>query len=96
MLHENYDSFTVENDICLLELESAATMSDTVATIALPSNHEEYEAGTMCTVTGWGAVSEGGHLANKLQKVDQFIFDVILKTEHDSPSAFMLTFFIFC
>jgi len=70
VLHENYDSFTVENDICLLELESAATMSDTVATIALPSNHEEYEAGTMCTVTGWGAVSEGGHLANKLQKVE--------------------------
>ena len=47
----------------------------------------------MCTVTGWGAVSEGGHLANKLQKVDQFIFDVILKTEHDSPSALYEYFF---
>jgi|ERR1711915_193623 len=68
--HEMYDDYTLENDICLLELESPATMSDTVGTIALPSDQEDYEAGTMCTVTGWGAVSEGGHLANKLQKVD--------------------------
>jgi len=83
VMHQNYDSFTVENDICLLELETPATMTDTVATIGLPSNHEEYDAGTVCTVTGWGAVSEGGHLANKLQKVE-----VPVVSDEDCRSAY--------
>ena len=69
MLHESYDGFTLENDICMLELASPATMSDTIATIDLPVDMEEYEEGATCIVTGWGAVSEGGHLAEKLQKV---------------------------
>merc|ERR1719474_2223175 len=51
ILHEDYDSWTINNDI------------------SLPEEMEEYEAGTECQVTGWGTTSEGGHLANKLQKV---------------------------
>merc|ERR1712098_410095 len=31
---------------------------------------EEYDAGTMCTVTGWGTTTEGGSLGRVLQKVD--------------------------
>jgi len=70
ILHENYDSYTVENDICLLELGEKVTMGEHVGLIALPDPMEEYEAGTMCTVTGWGALSEGGSLGDTLQKVD--------------------------
>jgi len=69
-LHESYDSFTIENDICLLELASAVTFNSHVATIAFPANMEEYPGGTMCTVTGWGTTTEGGSLAQVLQKVD--------------------------
>ena len=69
-MHENYDSYTVENDICLLELGEKVTMGEHVGIIALPDPMEEYEAGTMCTVTGWGALSEGGSLGDTLQKVD--------------------------
>jgi len=68
--HEDYDSWTINNDICLLELESAATMGSHVSTISLPMANQEYDAGTMCTVTGWGTTSEGGSLARTLQKVD--------------------------
>merc|ERR1712141_898166 len=64
------DDWNVENDICLLQLESSATMGSHVGTISLPSQNEEYAAGTMCTVTGWGTTSEGGSLARVLQKVD--------------------------
>jgi len=67
--HEDYDSWTINNDICLLELESSVTMGSHVAAIPLPSANEEYSEGTMCTVTGWGTTSEGGSLANTLQKV---------------------------
>merc|ERR550519_2058959 len=70
IMHEDYDSWNINNDICLLELESSITMGSHVATIALPSSNEEYSEGTMCTVTGWGTTSEGGSLANTLQKVE--------------------------
>merc|ERR1711964_209666 len=43
MLHEQYDSWTITNDICLLELESSADFSSSVIDkIMLPSDGEEY------------------------------------------------------
>merc|ERR1712215_436415 len=70
MLHEDYDSWTIENDICLLELESQADFSSSViGSISLPSSMEEYPAGTDCTVSGWGTTSEGGSLGKTLMKV---------------------------
>ena len=66
MLHEQYDSWTITNDICLLELESSADFSSSVIDkIMLPSDGEEYTAGTTCTVSGWGTTSEGGSLAKE-------------------------------
>merc|ERR1712096_489020 len=71
MLHEDYDSWTINNDICLLELESAADFgSSVIGAIGLPADGEEYSAGTICTVSGWGTTSEGGSLAQVLMKVD--------------------------
>merc|ERR1712142_20373 len=69
-LHEDYDSWTIENDICLLELEGQADFSSSViGSISLPSSMEEYPAGTQCTVSGWGTTSEGGSLGKTLMKV---------------------------
>merc|ERR1712127_953153 len=45
-------------------------MGSHVATIGFPRAGAEYDEGTMCTVTGWGTTSEGGNLANTLQKVE--------------------------
>ena len=53
MNHENYDSWTIENDICMLELaEDADFSSDVIGAIDIPSDGLEYDAGTMCTVSG--------------------------------------------
>merc|ERR1712241_1137078 len=69
--HEDYDSWTIENDICMLWLADSADLSSSVIdTIGIPSSGQEYEAGTMCTVSGWGTTSEGGSLARTLMKVD--------------------------
>merc|ERR1712042_419449 len=57
ILHEDYDSWTITNDICLLKLEHEATLGEHVKTIGLPEHLEEYEAGTVCRVTGWGTTS---------------------------------------
>merc|ERR1712168_1389571 len=54
ILHEDYDSWTITNDIRLLKLEHEATMGEHVKTIGLPEHLEEYDAGTVCRVTGWG------------------------------------------
>merc|ERR1712083_761866 len=59
----------IENDICLLELETPATLGSNVAAISLPYKNEEYDEGTNCIVSGWGTTSEGGSLASVLQKV---------------------------
>jgi len=71
ILHENYDSWTTSNDICILEMGGSADLSSQyVDTIAMPEAGEEYAAGTICTVTGWGTTTEGGSLGRVLQKVD--------------------------
>ena len=69
--HEDYDSWTITNDICMLQLDGSADLdSPVIDIIALPpSPCPEYPPGTMCTVSGWGTTSEGGSLARQLMKV---------------------------
>merc|ERR1712019_54976 len=69
--HENYDSWTIENDICMLDLEEDADFSaSNIGSINIPSDGQEYPDGHICTVSGWGTTSEGGSLARTLMKVD--------------------------
>jgi len=69
--HENYDSWTIENDICMLDLEDSADFSaSNIGSINIPSDGQEYPSGHICTVSGWGTTSEGGSLARQLMKVD--------------------------
>ena len=70
-LHPQYDSWTITNDICILDLEEAADFSSSmIGPISIPYDGEEYSSGTMCTVSGWGTTSSGGSLASVLMKVD--------------------------
>lgn len=69
-MHPDYDSWTITNDICLLHLTKPLEFNDHVNKIALPVAGKEEEAGSVCTVSGWGTTSEGGHLASVLMKVD--------------------------
>jgi len=71
VLHEDYDDWTISNDICILHMAGSADLtSQYIDTIALPASGEEYDAGATCTVTGWGTTTEGGSLGQVLQKVD--------------------------
>ena len=75
-MHPDYDDWNVYNDICLLQLEKSASMGSHVGTISLPYANKEYDAGTMCTVTGWGTTSSGGNLARVLQKVGILVSEI--------------------
>ena len=65
----------MENDICILDLAEEADLSDpTIGTISLPQEGEETRPGTVCWVSGWVTVSEGGSFPRVLMKVDVTIF----------------------
>ncbi|XP_068237777.1 trypsin-1-like [Palaemon carinicauda] len=70
IIHENYDTFTMENDISLIKLSKPLVMNEMVKAIELPAQLELVEAGTLCTTTGWGDTEEGGSSPDKLRKVD--------------------------
>merc|ERR1719180_374157 len=71
VLNENYDSWTISNDICILNLESEATIGPNVGTIPLPESGEEYEEGTECQVAGWGDTGNG--MASVTQKANMTV-----------------------
>jgi len=60
--HPQYDPVSSDNDIALLRLATAAMLTERVQTVSLISMGDEGLAapGTLATVTGWGALMEGG------------------------------------
>ncbi|XP_069390707.1 ST14 transmembrane serine protease matriptase a [Paralichthys olivaceus] len=66
--HPNYNEFTFDNDIALMELDSPVTLSDYIRPICLPSPQHDFPTGNTVWITGWGATREGGFAAPVLQK----------------------------
>ncbi|KAM4566808.1 ST14 transmembrane serine protease matriptase a [Odontesthes bonariensis] len=66
--HPNYNSFTFDNDIALMELDSPVAYSDHIRPICLPSSQHDFPASETVWITGWGATREGGNAATALQK----------------------------
>ncbi|GAA6235702.1 suppressor of tumorigenicity 14 protein [Lates japonicus] len=66
--HPNYNSYTFDNDIALMELESPVPYSDHIRPICLPASQHDFPTGNTVWITGWGATREGGFAAQVLQK----------------------------
>ncbi|XP_039987606.1 ST14 transmembrane serine protease matriptase a [Xiphias gladius] len=66
--HPNYNTFTYDNDIALMELDSPVTYSDYIKPVCLPSPQHDFPTGNTVWITGWGATREGGFAATVLQK----------------------------
>ncbi|KAM4636189.1 trypsin [Discoglossus pictus] len=66
--HSGYNSRTLDNDIMLIKLSSAATLNSYVKAVALPSGCSA--AGTSCLISGWGnTLSSGTNYPDLLQCV---------------------------
>lgn len=65
--HENYNSFTITNDISLLQVSKPFTFNQFVQPIALPK--AGHAASGSCVVSGWGTTTEGGSSPDILMKV---------------------------
>merc|ERR1712223_412182 len=68
-LHENYNSFNIQNDICTLVLQTKVTLGPNVGIIPLPKPGEEYAEGTECQAAGWG-ITSNGEMARVTQKAN--------------------------
>ncbi|KAI4880804.1 hypothetical protein NFI96_029202, partial [Prochilodus magdalenae] len=66
----NYNSFTLDSDIMLIELSQPASLNEFVQPIALPSGCPP--AGTQCLVSGWGNTMSPMVSAHKLYKFANF------------------------
>ncbi|NXQ84441.1 ST14 protein, partial [Nyctibius grandis] len=85
IVHPQYDQSISDYDIALVEMETSVFFSELVQPICLPSTSRVFVYGTVCYVTGWGAIKENkicttitsttpfvfflGHLAKTLQEV---------------------------
>ncbi|NXX52020.1 TRY1 protein, partial [Tricholaema leucomelas] len=64
--HSGYSAYTLDNDIMLIKLATAATLNRAVQTVPLPTSC--VEAGTTCLISGWGnTLSSGSSYPDNLQ-----------------------------
>ncbi|XP_041651915.1 ST14 transmembrane serine protease matriptase a [Cheilinus undulatus] len=66
--HPNYNAYTFDNDIALMELDSPINYSEHIQPICLPAAQHDFQTGSNVWITGWGATREGGFAATVLQK----------------------------
>ncbi|GAA6106579.1 ST14 transmembrane serine protease matriptase a isoform X2 [Tachysurus ichikawai] len=68
--HPNYNEFTFDYDMALMELDTPVAFKETIRPICLPSSSYVFPAGKAVWITGWGATREGGSGASLLQKAE--------------------------
>ncbi|XP_054471728.1 transmembrane protease serine 3 [Anoplopoma fimbria] len=58
--HPRYRPKGLDYDIALIKLAMSLAFNGFVEPICLPNNGEEFEEGTMCWISGWGATEDEG------------------------------------
>ncbi|KAI3356812.1 hypothetical protein L3Q82_003473 [Scortum barcoo] len=68
IVHENWDSYRILNDIALIKLSTPVTFSNSIMAACLPNSGEILPNNAPCYVTGWGRLWTGGPIADILQQ----------------------------
>uniref|UniRef100_A0A8D0EXR2 Transmembrane serine protease 6 n=1 Tax=Strix occidentalis caurina TaxID=311401 RepID=A0A8D0EXR2_STROC len=91
-LHPYYEEDSHDYDVALLQLDHPVIISALIQPICLPAPSHLFEPGLHCWITGWGALKEGGHISNVLQKVDVQLIqqDICSEAYHYMVSPRML------
>uniref|UniRef100_A0A8C2Q251 pancreatic elastase II n=1 Tax=Cyprinus carpio TaxID=7962 RepID=A0A8C2Q251_CYPCA len=69
IVHENWDSYNIRNDIALIKLSSPVTFTDKISPACLPNSGSILPHNYSCHVTGWGRLWTNGPIADILQQV---------------------------
>jgi len=67
-VHENYNQFTLNNDIALIHLKEKVSFNDRIQ--AIPLGTDRVEANSQLTVSGWGKTSDASGVSPVLNFVD--------------------------
>jgi len=68
-VHESYGPFGFENDICLINHETVE-LGGNIMGVTMPSQGQDWDAGSNARVSGWGTLSSGGSSPDTLQAVN--------------------------
>ena len=72
VVHKDYKAPTFENDIAVLELDSAISRQPHIVPICLPSTLNEVFEGRTGIVTGWGRLEYGIFIQSYLELLKLF------------------------
>lgn len=60
IVHPEYDDWTLDNDIALLQMSTPVTFNDYISPVCLADSNSVFHNGTASWATGWGDINEGG------------------------------------
>jgi len=70
IVHPGYSSWFHENDVCLLKLREPLILGNQTRTEIIHLPPEGYSASGNATVSGWGAIYDGGPGSSKLLSIE--------------------------
>jgi len=73
VIHPEYDPYTVENDICLLQLDKSLQMTSAVGVVRPAVAGETFSG--VGRVSGWGTLEDGGVSPDMLMSVEVSLHD---------------------
>uniref|UniRef100_A0A8C5EW81 chymotrypsin n=1 Tax=Gopherus evgoodei TaxID=1825980 RepID=A0A8C5EW81_9SAUR len=79
--HPQYDSSTVNNDIALIKLATAAVLGSTVAPVCLAAAGEQYQSRQRCVTSGWGKTRYNGTSTCTPSKLQQTVLPLLTNQE---------------
>ncbi|XP_012864388.1 PREDICTED: transmembrane protease serine 11D [Dipodomys ordii] len=85
VVHNNYRSGTQENDIAVVQLNTAITFTKDIHSVCLPEPTMNTVPGSTAYVTGWGALTYGGFTVSDLR---QGQVRIISNTVCNAPTAY--------
>ncbi|XP_016111596.1 granzyme B(G,H)-like isoform X2 [Sinocyclocheilus grahami] len=68
--HPDYSVKSFHNDILLLKLEKKAQLNDNIKWISIPTEEGDVEAGSVCSVAGWGSLETNGSESDRLMETN--------------------------
>ncbi|KAL6262142.1 hypothetical protein P5V15_007239 [Pogonomyrmex californicus] len=69
-IHENFHSYSFNNDIAIIEMNEPVSLNDIVRTACLPEDKTIDYTGALATVIGWGRTGETKPVSDELRKVN--------------------------
>ncbi|KAG1947430.1 chymotrypsin-like elastase family member 2A preproprotein [Pimephales promelas] len=83
IVHENWDSYNIRNDIALIKLSTPVTFNDKISPACLPTSGSILPHNFSCYVTGWGRLWTNGPIADAMQQAMLPVVDYATCTKSD-------------